>query len=116
VVEGKYGRPTERTLLWQHSRVLEWPGRAHVEKLRLWPELTQTVQRINARRDVFADVLLLGSLSRGEGDAISDVDLVAVTHPGCWQAAWEDRRRLSAGALVTFVECEPCRNKIDPGD
>ena len=86
--------------------MLEWPGRAHVEKLRLWPELTQTVERIDARRDVFAGVLLLGSLSRGEGDAISDVDLVAVTRPGCWQAAWEDRRRLSAGALVTFDRSE----------
>jgi predicted nucleotidyltransferase len=77
-----------------------------VEKLRLWPELSQTVERIDARRDVFAGVLLLGSLSRGEGDAISDVDLVAVTHLGRWQEAWEDRLRLSSGALITFDRSE----------
>ena len=80
----------------------DWPGRAHVESLRAWPELAQTVDRIEARPDVFSGALLIGSLSRGEGDAISDVDLVAVAHPGPWQDAWEARHFLSSGALVTF--------------
>lgn len=84
----------------------DWPGRAHVEKLRLWPELSLTVERIDARKDLFAGVLLIGSLSRGEGDAISDVDLVAVTHPGHWQEAWDYRQRLSSGALITFDRSE----------
>jgi hypothetical protein len=93
-------------VLWQHGRVREWPGRAHVETLRVWPELARTVDCIDGRREVFLGALLLGSLSRGEGDAISDVDLVAVTHPGRWRDAWEDRHLLSSGALVTFDRSE----------
>ncbi len=84
----------------------DWPGRAHVETLRLWPELAETVGRIEAQPELFAGALLLGSLSRGEGDAISDVDLVAVTQPGRWREAWEARRLLSSGALVTFDRSE----------
>lgn len=80
----------------------DWPGRAHVETLRLWPELVQTVERIQSRPDLYAGALLLGSLSRGEGDAISDVDTVAVAHTGKWQDAWDARHQLSVGALVTF--------------
>jgi hypothetical protein len=79
-----------------------WPGRSHVETLRVWPELVQTLRRIESRADVFSAALLLGSLSRGEGDALSDVDIVAVAQPGRWQDAWEARHLLSAGALVTF--------------
>ncbi|MGZ4401691.1 MAG: hypothetical protein ACXVRZ_04210 [Gaiellaceae bacterium] len=84
----------------------DWPGRAHVETLRLWPELAQTVFRIEAHPDLFSGVVLIGSLSRGEGDAISDVDLVAVTQPGRWQEAWDARNLLSSGALVTFDRSE----------
>jgi predicted nucleotidyltransferase len=51
---------------------------------------------------MFVGVLLLGSLSRGESDAISDVDLIAVTHPGRWEEAWETRHFLSSEALVRF--------------
>jgi hypothetical protein len=39
---------------------------------------------------LFAGALLLGSPPRGHGDAISDVDLVAATHPGTWQALPEN--------------------------
>jgi len=84
----------------------DWPGRAHVETLRLWPELARAVSRIEARRDLFSGALLIGSLSRGEGDAISDVDLVAVTQPGRWQEAWDARQSLSSGALATFDRSE----------
>src|SRR4030081_3666403 len=84
----------------------DWPGRAHVESLRAWPELVQTAGRIEARPKLFSGALLLGSLSRGEGDAISDVDLVAVTQPGRWEDAWEERHLISAGALVTFDRFE----------
>ena len=80
----------------------DWPGRSHVETLRIWPELAETLQRVEAHPDIFDGVLLLGSLARGEGDAISDVDMIAVTRPGKWQAGWEARHLLSAGALVTF--------------
>ena len=79
-----------------------WPGRARVETLRLWPELQQTVQRVESLPECYSGLLLIGSLCRGEGDAISDVDLIAVAHEGGWQAAWDARHRLSDGALVTF--------------
>jgi predicted nucleotidyltransferase len=84
----------------------DWPGRAHVETLRLWPELSQTVSRIEAHPELFSSALLIGSLSRGEGDAISDVDLVAVAQPGRWAEAWEARNLLSSGALVSFDRSE----------
>jgi hypothetical protein len=83
-----------------------WPGRAHVKTLRLWPDLVQTAERIESRPELFLGALLIGSLSRGEGDAISDIDLVAVTHAGQWQQAWERRRELSSGALITFDRSE----------
>jgi len=56
-----------------------WPGRNHVETLRVWPALADTVARIESLPELFCGVFSLGSLSRGEGDAISDVDLAAVT-------------------------------------
>jgi hypothetical protein len=84
------------------SAMRNWPGRSHVETLRVWPDLLQTVERIESRPDLFSGALLLGSLSRGEGDALSDVDIVAVTQPGRWQDSWDARHLLSAGALVTF--------------
>ena len=84
----------------------DWPGRAHVETLRLWSALRTAVERIEARPELFAGALLLGSLSHGEGDAISDVDLVAVVHSARWPEAWERRHELSDGALVTFDRIE----------
>jgi hypothetical protein len=99
--------------LCQHDHVVrEWPGRAHVETLRCWPELAQTVARIESQPDVFVGAILLGSLARGEGDAISDVDLVAVTRPGGWEHAWATRDVLSAGALVTFDHFEQGRPEV----
>jgi hypothetical protein len=94
------------SLLWEHVRVRDWQGREHVETLRLWPELAQTVARIESQSEVLAGALLIGSLSRGQGDAISDVDLVAVARPGWWADAWDRRSVLSAGALVTFDRSE----------
>jgi hypothetical protein len=79
-----------------------WPGRSHVETLRVWPALVQTARRIESQPELFRGALLLGSLSRGEGDAISDVDIAAVTQPGKWQEGWAARHVLSSGALVSF--------------
>jgi hypothetical protein len=84
----------------------DWPGRKHVETLRQWPVLARAVERISARPELYAGALLIGSLSRGEGDAISDVDLVAVVHRGRWHDAWERRGELSEGSLVTFDRLE----------
>ena len=99
-------------MLWQHGDVLDWPGRARVESLRQWPDLVQTVARLKARPDLFLGMGLLGSLSRGEGDAISDIDLLAVTQPSRWQAAWDARQLLSSGALVTFDRFEHGRPEV----
>jgi hypothetical protein len=64
--------------------------------------LEKTVQRVESLPDCYSGLLLIGSLCRGEGDAISDVDLIAIAHEDGWQAAWDARHRLSDGALVTF--------------
>jgi hypothetical protein len=95
-----------RAAEWQHGGMNHWDGRAHVETLRLWPDLVGAVARLESRHDLFQGALLIGSLSRGEGDAISDIDLVAVTRAGSWQQAWDERHTLSAGALITFDRSE----------
>ena len=84
----------------------DWPGRAYAETLRAWPTLVRTVERIEARPELYAGAILLGSLSRGAGDAVSDVDLVAVVERGRWDEAWARRHELSAGALRTFDRIE----------
>jgi hypothetical protein len=87
----------------------DWPGRSHVETLRVWPELVRIVDRIEAEPTAFAGALLIGSLSRGTGDALSDVDLIAVAHAGDWQSAWDKRTTLSADALISFDRFEEGR-------
>lgn len=90
----------------------DWPGREHVETLRQWPVLVDAVARIEALAELYAGALLLGSLSRGEGDAISDVDLVAVVHGDRWAEAWERRDELSLDALTTFDRIEDASKPI----
>jgi predicted nucleotidyltransferase len=80
-----------------------WPGRAHVESLRLWPDLVEAVARIESYRELYAGVLLIGSLARGEGDAISDVDLVAVTQTSSSEFHPSHARR-STNTLPTFAK------------
>jgi predicted nucleotidyltransferase len=90
----------------------DWPGRSHVETLRAWSELRRAVERVESQPEAFAGALLIGSLARGEGDALSDVDLIAITHEDGWQRAWERRTRLSEGALVTFDRFEEGKNGV----
>jgi hypothetical protein len=90
----------------------DWAGRRNAEALRAWPELARVVDRVEAQPDVFAGALLIGSLSRGEGDALSDIDLIAVAHADGWGPAWEKRRTLSEGALVTFDRIEGGRGGV----
>lgn len=84
----------------------DWPGREHVETLRAWPVLVAVVERIEVRRELYAGAFLLGSFSRGQGDTLSDVDLVAVVEHGRWDDAWARRNELSPDALVTFDRVE----------
>lgn len=90
----------------------DWPGRSHVETLRLWPELSRVVEAIERQPELFLGAILIGSLSRGEGDALSDIDLVVVTQTDRWQEAWNIRETLSSGALATFDRFEAGRQDI----
>jgi hypothetical protein len=87
--------------------VRDWPGREYVETLSAVARNSpRRLPGSSHKRNVLAGALLIGSLARGEGDAISDVDLVAVARPGRWSDAWDRRSVLSAGALVTFDRSE----------
>ena len=44
--------------------------------------------------------LLIGSLARGEGDEVSDVDLIVVVADGQFSQAWAARRALEGGEAV----------------
>lgn len=90
----------------------DWPGRSHVETLRAWPELARVVGQIEAAPDTFVGAVLIGSLSRGEGDALSDVDLIAVARENGWQKGWDARTALSSGALITFDRFEEGRERV----
>jgi predicted nucleotidyltransferase len=92
--------------------VHDWPGREHVETLRAWPTLVRTLERIAARPELYAGAILLGSLSRGLGDAMSDVDLVAVIERDTWDEAWARRQELSEGAVKTFDRIEDESSRI----
>ena len=61
---------------------------------------------VEAQPSSFVGGLLIGSFSRGGGDNLSDIDFIAVAHPGKWDTAWAARRSLSAEALVTFDRFE----------
>jgi predicted nucleotidyltransferase len=56
---------------------------------------------------------LLGSLARGDGDELSDVDLIAVVAEGRFDEAWSARSELEGGeAIVAWDETEPDRPGI----
>lgn len=84
----------------------DWLGRAAVERLRLWPVLERVVGAVE-ENDAFAGAILIGSLVRGEGDSLSDVDLVVVAKPGAWVAAWAARHELSSDSLYCWDRLEP---------
>jgi len=47
------------------------------------------------RDDRVRALVLRGSLGRGEGDELSDVDLVIVAEPGRWDELWRSRRAVA---------------------
>jgi len=79
----------------------DWPGRRKAETLRQWPVL-QEIVRCAALVDPIDGVILLGSFADGEPDALSDLDLIAVTAPGRFDEAWAERRQLAGAPLVTW--------------
>jgi predicted nucleotidyltransferase len=79
----------------------EWPQREALVGLRQWPVLESIAVRV-ARASEFAGAALLGSMARGEADALSDVDLLLVTAAGAFESAWARRHELSDGALVAW--------------
>jgi hypothetical protein len=54
-------------MLCQHPGVRSWAGRDHVEGLRLWPALAETVHRIESLPELFCGVVLLGSSREVKG-------------------------------------------------
>jgi len=52
--------------------------------------------------------LLIGSLARGEGDEVSDVDLIVVVADGQFSQAWAARRALEGGeAVAAWDDIDP---------
>ena len=77
--------------------VADWPTRARAERLRQWPTLETLARRVAVDPELVG-LLLLGSVAAGEGDALSDLDVVVVARSGRFPAAWERRERLREGA------------------
>jgi predicted nucleotidyltransferase len=88
--------------------VNDWPSRRAAEQLRQWPVLEELIGRLEAD-GAFEAAILLGSLARGESDAMSDVDLLVVVRDGLFEDAWSRRETFSTGALYRWDETEPGR-------
>jgi predicted nucleotidyltransferase len=63
--------------------------------------LEETILRA-AAVDVIDGVIVIGSFADGEPDALSDLDLIAVTAPDRLDDAWAARRLLASDAIVTW--------------
>ena len=58
-------------------------------------------------------LVLIGSLARGDGDDLSDVDLIVVVAEGRFDEAWSARRELEGGdALVAWDDLERGRPEV----
>jgi predicted nucleotidyltransferase len=79
----------------------EWPGRRRAERLRQWPVLRETIDRVS-RLEPFDGVIALGSFADGEPDELSDLDLLAVVVPGRFEEAWAARHELAGDPLATW--------------
>lgn len=79
----------------------DWPGRLRGQSQRQWPVIESLAARAAGIEEV-AGLILLGSFATGEPDALSDVDVVVVACSGSFQDVWDQRHRLSAGALVCW--------------
>ncbi len=88
--------------------VHDWPGRGAAQRLRLWPVLERLVSNLEEEEPLVA-AILLGSLARGDGDPLSDIDLLVVVRDGQFEKAWEMRHTLSRGALYAWDRVEPGR-------
>src|SRR2546423_3983830 len=73
--------------------------------MRQWPALVELVRKLEAN-GAFEAAILLGSLARGGGDAMSDIDLLTVVREGRFDEAWSRREHFSAGALYRWDTVE----------
>jgi predicted nucleotidyltransferase len=87
--------------------VHDWPGRGAAQRLRLWPVLERLVADVEV--GPLGAAILLGSLARGGGDSLSDIDLLLVARDGQFDRAWAMRHTWSRGALYTWDRMEPGR-------
>jgi len=79
----------------------EWPGREAVEAMRQWSALAALAERV-AAVECLEGLVLLGSFASGTPDELSDIDVIAVSKPGLFRQAWDERHRLSEDALVSW--------------
>jgi hypothetical protein len=74
--------------------------------------LDRLVQRIEAS-SALAGAFVIGSLARGEGDELSDVDLFVVVADGRFDEAWAARAALEGGeAIVAWDQLEAGRANV----
>jgi hypothetical protein len=84
-----------------------WEHESVARRARQWPTLERLIEHVEAS-PVLAGMVLVGSFARGEGDPLSDLDLVLVASRDCFEAAWAAREELHRGsALVAWDGRDP---------
>ena len=73
----------------------EWAGRMSAEQSRQWPIIAEICHRTDAV-SALEGLIVIGSFATGDVDDLSDIDLIAVAAPDCFDDAWEKRTRLRA--------------------
>ena len=68
--------------------------------------MTELVARVDTLPELFDGVILMGSLVEGNGDELSDVDVLIVVGEGRFAEAWAARTVLSDGALYAWDHVE----------
>ncbi len=74
------------------AAINDWPGGKAAARLRQWPRVLELADA--AASAPFVGLTLLGSLARGEGDDVSDVDFIVFAADEAFASAWDERHRL----------------------
>src|SRR5437588_3209260 len=80
----------------------DWPEARRSKQLRQWRTLERIAEFVEATPQ-FSGMILLGSLAKGVGDAVSDIDLLIVAPDNGFTEAWARRNDLHrTGALAVW--------------
>lgn len=71
----------------------DWPEAARSKLLRQWGTLERIAEFVEATPQ-FSGLILLGSLAKGEGDTVSDIDLLIAAPNTGFADAWDRRNGL----------------------